>query len=142
MQQGTKIGFIGLGAMGFGMAASLCRAGFAVAGHDLREEALARLVERGGGRAATPEGAARGVQLLFVMVLNDAQAFAHTSPVYVHVGTTPVWNDKDAAFWVDWIDQLVSSVQERGVFASPERRDTVVRLFRSAQDVYRRGPAR
>ena len=40
--------------MGFGMAASLCRAGFAVTGYDLREEALARLVERGGARAATP----------------------------------------------------------------------------------------
>ena len=56
---GPKIGFVGLGAMGFGMAASLCRAGFAVTGHDLREEALARLVERGGARAATPEDAAR-----------------------------------------------------------------------------------
>jgi putative dehydrogenase len=76
MQQDTKIGFIGLGAMGFGMAASLCRAGFTVTGHDLREEALTRLVERGGGRAATPEGAARGAQLLFVMVLNDAQVDA------------------------------------------------------------------
>jgi prephenate dehydrogenase len=66
MQKGIKIGFVGLGAMGLGMAASLCRAGFAVTGHDLREEALVRLVERGGGRAATPEGAARGAQLLFV----------------------------------------------------------------------------
>ena len=76
MQQGTKIGFIGLGAMGIGMAASLCRARFAVTGHDLREEALARLVERGGARATTPEDAARGAQLLFVMVLNDAQVEA------------------------------------------------------------------
>ena len=40
MKHEAKIGFIGLGAMGFGMAASLCRAGFAVTGYDLREEAL------------------------------------------------------------------------------------------------------
>ena len=64
MQQHTKIGFIGLGAMGFGMAASLCRAGFAVTGYDLREEALERLARLGGARAATPAEAARGPPLL------------------------------------------------------------------------------
>ena len=76
MQQHTKVGFIGLGAMGFGMAASLCRAGFAVTGYDLREEALERLVERGGARALSPAEAARGARLLFVMVVNDAQVEA------------------------------------------------------------------
>ena len=76
MQQHTKVGFIGLGAMGFGMAASLCRAGFAVTGYDLREEALERLVERGGARALSPAEAARGAGLLFVMVVNDAQVEA------------------------------------------------------------------
>jgi putative dehydrogenase len=76
MQQDTKIGFIGLGAMGFGMAASLCRAGFTVTGYDLREEALERLLERGGARATTPTEAAQGAQLLFVMVVNDVQVEA------------------------------------------------------------------
>jgi L-threonate 2-dehydrogenase len=76
MQQDIKIGFIGLGAMGFGMAASLCRAGFAVTGYDLREEALERLLKRGGARATTPAEAAQGAQLLFVMVVNDAQVEA------------------------------------------------------------------
>jgi L-threonate 2-dehydrogenase len=75
-QQNTKIGFIGLGAMGFGMAASLRRAGFAVTGHDVRGDAMDRLVERGGARAATPAEAARGAPLLFVMVVNDAQVEA------------------------------------------------------------------
>ena len=46
--EANQIGFIGLGAMGFGMAASLCRADFAVTGYDLRAVALARVVERGG----------------------------------------------------------------------------------------------
>ena len=45
-------------------------------GYDLREEALARLVERGGARAATPAAAAQGAELLFVMVVNDAQVEA------------------------------------------------------------------
>src|SRR5919106_4185554 len=73
MHQDTKIGFIGLGAMGFGMAASLSRAGFDVIGVDLRREAVARLVELGGAGAASPEEAARHARLLFVMVVNDGQ---------------------------------------------------------------------
>jgi 3-hydroxyisobutyrate dehydrogenase len=76
MHENTKIGFIGLGAMGFGMAASLCRAGFAVTGFDVRKKALVRLVERGGARAATPAETAQGARLLFVMVVNDAQVEA------------------------------------------------------------------
>src|SRR5688572_30826056 len=35
MQPTQRVGFIGLGAMGAGMAASLVRAGFAVTGYDL-----------------------------------------------------------------------------------------------------------
>ena len=59
MQQDVKIGFVGLGAMGFGMAASLCRAGFAVTGYDLRDEALKRLVGHGGARRAPPRAPRR-----------------------------------------------------------------------------------
>jgi len=73
MHQDTRIGFIGLGAMGFGMAASLRRAGFAVTGHDVRAEPMDRLVELGGVRAARAADAARAARLLFVMVVNDAQ---------------------------------------------------------------------
>jgi 3-hydroxyisobutyrate dehydrogenase-like beta-hydroxyacid dehydrogenase len=60
MQQGTKIGFIGLGAMGSGMAASLCRTRFAVTGYDLRREATDRLAQlggAGGGSSEEPRGA-------------------------------------------------------------------------------------
>jgi 3-hydroxyisobutyrate dehydrogenase len=73
MQQDTRIGFIGLGAMGFGMAASLCRAGFALTGHDVRKEAVDRLAQLGAVGAASPGEASRGASLLFVMVVNDAQ---------------------------------------------------------------------
>jgi L-threonate 2-dehydrogenase len=76
MQQDTRIGFIGLGAMGLGMAASLCRAGFAVTGHDLRGEAMDRLVELGGIGGASPADAARDARLLFVMVVNEPQVDA------------------------------------------------------------------
>ncbi|MGH6904570.1 MAG: L-threonate dehydrogenase [Geminicoccaceae bacterium] len=73
MQHDTKVGFIGLGAMGLGMAASLGRAGFAVTGHDLRPEAMDRLGKLGGATATSPRSAAEDARLLFVMVVNDAQ---------------------------------------------------------------------
>ncbi len=67
------IGFIGLGAMGAGMVDNLLGAGFAVAGFDLREEALLWLKRRGGRPAGSPADAATGADLLFLMVVNDAQ---------------------------------------------------------------------
>jgi 3-hydroxyisobutyrate dehydrogenase-like beta-hydroxyacid dehydrogenase len=44
----TTIGVIGLGQMGGGIAANLARAGYTVAGYDLKPGAKARLVEAGG----------------------------------------------------------------------------------------------
>jgi 3-hydroxyisobutyrate dehydrogenase len=76
MSTEKRIGFIGLGAMGFGMAASLLRAGHAVRGFDVRKDAVDRLVEAGGQAAASPGDAAIDARLLFVMVVNDAQAEA------------------------------------------------------------------
>jgi 3-hydroxyisobutyrate dehydrogenase len=69
----TRIGVIGLGAMGMGMAQSLLRAGFAVQAYDVRPEPLEALATAGGSRAASPEEAARGADLLLVMVVNAAQ---------------------------------------------------------------------
>jgi hypothetical protein len=74
------------------------------------------------------------------LVINDAQAFAHSSPVYCYFGNQPIWSRQDAEFFVDWIDQLIASVEQRGVFRSPDRRDNVVQLFRKAQAIYRNGP--
>jgi 3-hydroxyisobutyrate dehydrogenase len=73
MRQTPTIGFIGLGAMGAGMATSLVRAGFAVTGYDLRPEARDRLVAQGGNAAESPRAAAENADLLVVMVVNDAQ---------------------------------------------------------------------
>jgi 3-hydroxyisobutyrate dehydrogenase len=72
-QDQQRIGFIGLGAMGGGMAASLVRAGCSVKGFDLRPAALAELVAAGGQSAPSPRAAAEGARLLVVMVVNQAQ---------------------------------------------------------------------
>jgi 3-hydroxyisobutyrate dehydrogenase len=76
MVDGQKIGFIGLGAMGQGMAGNLIRAGFRVVGFDLREDARARLAAAGGEAARSVREAAEGAALLFLMVVNDTQVDA------------------------------------------------------------------
>lgn len=64
---------IGLGSMGFGMAASLLRAGFAVSGCDISPDALARLKQVGGTPAATPAEAAEGADIVVTVVVNARQ---------------------------------------------------------------------
>jgi 3-hydroxyisobutyrate dehydrogenase len=73
MQRDQEIGFVGLGAMGTGMAVNLLEAGFAVTGCDRRAAATEALVEAGGKAAASPAEAAKDAGLLFVMVVNDGQ---------------------------------------------------------------------
>ena len=70
------------------------------------------------------------------MVLNDAHAFAHTSPVYVTIGGKPVRSEEDRKYWTTWIDGLIQRVEQRGRFSTPERRREVVTLFRQARDYY------
>jgi hypothetical protein len=70
-------------------------------------------------------------------VLNDLQAFAHTSPVYVHLGEQRVVTLEDARFCDDWIEKLIAQTMARGKFASPEHRKEVLELFRRAQQVYK-----
>jgi hypothetical protein len=82
--------------------------------------------------------AARAIGPWSRLVLNDIQAFAHTSPVYVQFGDERNASAEDARFWVDWIDRLIAQVNQRGRFASPERKREVVELFQRAQEVYRR----
>ena len=70
-------------------------------------------------------------------MLNDIQAFAHTSPVYVRFGDERIAYKVDVRFWIDWIDKLIAQVNQRGRFATPERKREVVELFQRGQEVYR-----
>jgi putative dehydrogenase len=72
----TKAAVIGLGSMGFGMARSLLRAGFAVSGFDVSEQAVARLAAEGGAAGATPAAAAAGADVVISVVVNAAQTEA------------------------------------------------------------------
>ncbi|TKW53478.1 putative oxidoreductase YgbJ [Colletotrichum tanaceti] len=72
----SKIGMVGLGAMGQGMAGSLLRAGFAVHGYDVYEPAVDKFLSNRGNasKAASPAEAAKGADILVLMVQNAAQA--------------------------------------------------------------------
>jgi putative dehydrogenase len=71
-----RVGVIGLGSMGMGMARRLVDAGFHVAGFDVREAASADLAAAGGVQARSPADAAQDADILVVMVVNAAQTDA------------------------------------------------------------------
>ena len=67
---------IGLGSMGSGMATSLLRAGFTVAGYDVAPANLERFAEAGGTAAPSPAEAARDADVVVSVVVNGAQTEA------------------------------------------------------------------
>jgi L-threonate 2-dehydrogenase len=70
----SRIGLVGLGSMGMGMAQSLIRAGFDTYGFDLNPDACARLAEAGAagtGPSALPY--ADRLDALVLVVVNGAQ---------------------------------------------------------------------
>ncbi|MDP9235859.1 MAG: CehA/McbA family metallohydrolase [Chloroflexota bacterium] len=69
------------------------------------------------------------------LVLDDA-LFAHTSPIYVTVPDAPIPCADDAAYFIEWIDRLVSLVETRGRFPSAAERGAMVAMFRKAQSYY------
>jgi len=71
-----KIAFVGLGSMGMPMAKNLLAKGFEVRGFDVRAESVAEFGVAGGIAAKTAAEAARGADLLLLMVVNAAQAEA------------------------------------------------------------------
>ncbi|MDX1984348.1 MAG: CehA/McbA family metallohydrolase [Bryobacteraceae bacterium] len=70
------------------------------------------------------------------MVLNDTQVFAHTSPVYVQLGTERIHSDADARFLRDWIEKLIAKVRKSGRFSDEAKRREVVALFERALEFY------
>lgn len=73
MADARRVAVIGLGSMGMGVARSLLRAGFDVAGCDPRPEAVQALAAQGGRAATSPAAAAEGAGAVFSVVLNGAQ---------------------------------------------------------------------
>ncbi|WP_330460094.1 NAD(P)-dependent oxidoreductase [Streptomyces sp. NBC_00820] len=71
-----RVGVVGLGAMGLGMARSLRSAGYDVGVHDLRAEVAAEFAREGGAAFPTPGELAAAVDVLIGVVVNAAQVEA------------------------------------------------------------------
>jgi 3-hydroxyisobutyrate dehydrogenase len=71
-----RVAVVGLGAMGYGMAQSLKRAGFEVAAYDVVGATIARFAAEGGKTAVNPAEAARGADIVVTVVVNAQQTEA------------------------------------------------------------------
>jgi 3-hydroxyisobutyrate dehydrogenase len=81
----ARIGFIGLGNMGLPMAENLLKAGHAVAGFDLNEDAVARLAAVGGMPAHSIGEACASADAVITML----PAGEHVREVYLGAGGVP-----------------------------------------------------
>ncbi|MHA3979451.1 NAD(P)-dependent oxidoreductase [Halovulum sp. GXIMD14794] len=69
-----RVGVIGLGDMGSGLAKNVIKAGFDCAGFDLSPDRMKAFEALGGSPAGSAAEAATGADAVFVMVMNGAQA--------------------------------------------------------------------
>lgn len=69
-----RMGVIGLGDMGSGLAKNLIAAGFETAGFDLSDTRLRAFAEMGGSAKASPAAVGAGADAVFVMVMTGDQA--------------------------------------------------------------------
>ena len=99
-EQIKRVGIVGLGAMGMGMARSLLRGGLEVHACDIRPEVVQQLVDEGAHAAATPAELAGRVEALLIVVVNAAQtdqvlfgehgAAAHLAPGAIVIASATV----------------------------------------------------
>jgi hypothetical protein len=62
--------------------------------------------------------------------------FAHTSPVYIEVNGQSGVVRHDAQFFIDWIDREIDFYKDLPGFREPAHREAMLRLFKSAREVY------
>jgi len=97
-----KIGFIGLGKMGSGMARNLLRAGHQVTGYNRSREKAQALAKDGARVANSPAEAARGSEAVFTMLADDhavsdvvfgddgLASVPHPAPIHISSSTISV----------------------------------------------------
>lgn len=70
-----RVGIIGLGDMGIGMAKNIIKSGFGLTGFDLRDERLKMLEDLGGKAASSPREVGEQANVVFIMVLDGKQVY-------------------------------------------------------------------
>lgn len=111
-----RVGFIGTGSMGGGMARNLALAGVDIAVFDLNAEALERPVDAGARRAASADDCVAGVDVLITM-LPTPKAIEAAFFQGNLVSSIP-----DGALWVDMstsvpevADRVAAATESRGI---------------------------
>lgn len=66
----------------------------------------------------------------------DLYPYATTSPVYVSIAGAPVQNQADAAYFVAWINRLISGVQSNASWNSEEEKQSVLSMLQAAKAKY------
>ncbi|HWC72534.1 MAG TPA: CehA/McbA family metallohydrolase, partial [Gemmatimonadales bacterium] len=66
----------------------------------------------------------------------DLYPFASTSPIYVSVGDRPVRSSEDAAFFLRWIDRMITTARGSAAWNTPEEQAVVLRSFADARAVF------
>lgn len=95
-----KVGFIGLGRMGAGIARNILEAGFELTVYNRTREKIGPLVDAGATGASSPKEAAAGADAVVTCLMDDASVLdsvggasgllAGLRPGAVHVGTTTI----------------------------------------------------
>src|SRR6187455_2569647 len=110
----AAIGFIGLGAMGRHMAASLQRAGHRLSVHDLNRDAAKEHVAAGARWADSPAGAADGTEILFTSLPGPADVEAIAGALHESLRPGTAWFDLTTNS-PDVVRKLHAKLAERGV---------------------------
>jgi 4-hydroxybutyrate dehydrogenase/sulfolactaldehyde 3-reductase len=112
-----KIGFIGLGRMGRGMAANMQKKGFSLVVHDIAEEPVAALVALGAERGASVADVARQCATVITCLPADPQVEAivlGTDGVFAHAKPGTLVMDMSTVN-PDTTDKLAWEASQRGM---------------------------
>ncbi len=71
-----RVGIVGLGNMGMGMAKNFLQSGYVLTAYDIRDEPLQEISRLGARTAASPKEVGENASVVFVMVLNGPQVAA------------------------------------------------------------------
>ena len=61
---------------------------------------------------------------------------AHTSPIYMDVGTEPRTSSRDAAFFLKWVEEALVWARQQAKIPDPLQRQEMIRLFEKARKLY------
>lgn len=110
-----KVGFIGLGLMGKGMAANLQKAGHDLVVHDLGKQAAQAFIDKGAGWAATPRELAAACDVVFTSLPKPADV---TAVAFGEDGLAEGFRSGSA--WFDLSTNAVESVRQLHADLAPK----------------------